>query len=151
MRNTAMAYASSTSPNMAAREGHHGRHVPAARNLAATIDDESYHGSTSELPPATSHGYAEWDFTSVPDSVMFQWFLDAADYWFGYSDNSSAGSYDPARECFVVIANDQANAANETEASDGEVPLNPGAGPHQGAGQVCLPSHRRWAPTSTRS
>jgi hypothetical protein len=38
---------------------------------------------------------------------MFQRFLDAADYWFGYSDNSSAGSYDPARECFVMIANNQ--------------------------------------------
>jgi hypothetical protein len=61
---------------------------------------------------------------------MFQRFLDAADYWFGYSDNSSAGSYDPAWECFVVIANDQANAANEAEAGDGEVPLNPGTGPH---------------------
>jgi hypothetical protein len=32
----------------------------------------------------------------VPDPVMFQWFLDAADYWFGYSDISNAGSYDPA-------------------------------------------------------
>jgi hypothetical protein len=59
MRNAAMAYASSASPHVAAREGHHGRHVPAARNLAATTDDESYHGSTSELPPPTSHGYAE--------------------------------------------------------------------------------------------
>jgi hypothetical protein len=28
---------------------------------------------------------------------MFQRFLDAADYWFDYSDTSSAGSYDPAR------------------------------------------------------
>jgi hypothetical protein len=44
------------------REGRPGRHVPAAGNPAATTDDESYHGSTSELPPATSHGYAEWDF-----------------------------------------------------------------------------------------
>jgi hypothetical protein len=59
MRNAAMAYASSASPNMAAREGHPGRYLPAARNLAATTDDESYHGSTSELPPATPHGYAE--------------------------------------------------------------------------------------------
>jgi hypothetical protein len=50
---------------------------------------------------------------------MFQRFLDAADYWFGYSDNSSAGSYDPAWECFVVLANDQANAVNATEAGDG--------------------------------
>jgi hypothetical protein len=129
MRNAAMAYASSTNPDVAAREGHPGRHLPAARNLTATTDDESYHGSTSELPPATSHGYAEWDFFGVPDPVMFQWFLDAADYWFGYSDNSSAGSYDRARECFVVITNDQANVANAAEAGDGEVPLHPGTGP----------------------
>jgi hypothetical protein len=47
---------------------------------------------------------------------MFRRFLDATDYWFGYSDNSSSGSYDPARECFVVLANDQANAVNATEA-----------------------------------
>jgi hypothetical protein len=80
---------------MAAREGLSCRNVPAARNLATTTDDESYHDSTSELPPATSHGYAEWDFSGVPDPVMSQRFLDAADYWFGYSDNSSTGSYDP--------------------------------------------------------
>jgi hypothetical protein len=135
-----MAYASSASPNMAVREGHPGHHLLAARNLAATTDDESYHGSTSELPPATSHRYAEWDFSGVPDPVMFQRFLDAADYWFGYSDNSSAGSYDPARECFVVTANDQANTVNVAEAGDGEVPLNPGTGPHQGAGPSAPPT-----------
>jgi hypothetical protein len=60
---------------------------------------------------------------------MFQRFLDAADYWFGYSDNSSAWSYDPARECFVVITNNQANAADAAEAGDREVLLNPGTGP----------------------
>jgi hypothetical protein len=49
---------------------------------------------------------------------MFRRFLDAADYWFGYSDNSSAGSYDPARECCVVITNDPANAADAAGASD---------------------------------
>jgi hypothetical protein len=37
---------------------------------------------------------------------MFQRFLDVADYWFGYSDDSSAGSYDPARECLVVVVDD---------------------------------------------
>jgi hypothetical protein len=52
----------------------------AVRNLIASTNDESCHGSASELPPATSHGYAEWDFYGVPNSVMFQWFLDAADY-----------------------------------------------------------------------
>jgi hypothetical protein len=71
---------------------------------------------------------------------MFQQFLDVADYWFGYSDDSSAGSYDPARECFVVITNDQANAANVSEAGDGEVPPGPGTGPRQGAGLSAPPS-----------
>jgi hypothetical protein len=78
-----MAHASSDRTDVVAREGRLGRHNPAAGNLAATTDDESYRGSTSELSPATSHGYAEWDFFGVPDPVMFQWFLDAADYWFG--------------------------------------------------------------------
>jgi hypothetical protein len=114
-----MAHASSASADVAAHEGRPGRHASAAGNLAATTDDELYHGSTSELPPATSPGYAEWHCSSVPNPVMFQRFLDGADYWFGYSDNSSAGSYDPAWECFVVLANDQANAVNATEAGDG--------------------------------
>jgi hypothetical protein len=76
----------------------------------------------------------------VPDPVMFRRFLDATDYWFSYSDNSSAGSYDPARGCFVVLANNQANSANAAEAGDGGVPPGPGTGPRQGAGQSALPS-----------
>jgi outer membrane protein OmpA-like peptidoglycan-associated protein len=91
------------------------------------------------LPPTTLHGYAEWDFSGVPDPVI-QRFLDATDYWFGYLDNSSAGSYDPARECFVVLANDQANTANVAETGDGEVPPGPGTGPHQGAGPSAPPT-----------
>jgi hypothetical protein len=71
---------------------------------------------------------------------MFRRFLDTTDYWFGYSDNSSAGSYDPARECFVVLANDQANAANAAEAGNGEVPPGPRTGPRQGAGPSAPPS-----------
>jgi hypothetical protein len=67
-----------------------GYHLLVARNLIATYD-ESYHGSNSELPPppAIWHGYTEWFFSGVPDPVMFRRFLDAADYWFGYSDTSS--------------------------------------------------------------
>jgi hypothetical protein len=87
-----MAHTSSASTDVAAREGGPGHRVPAAGNLTATTDDESYHSSTGELPPATSHGYAEWDFSGVPDPVVFQRFLDTTDYWFGYSDNSSAES-----------------------------------------------------------
>jgi hypothetical protein len=76
----------------------------------------------------------------VPDPVMFRRFLEATDYWFGYSDNSSTGSYDLAWECFVVLTNDQANAANAAEAGNGEVPPGPGTGPHQGAGPSAPPS-----------
>jgi hypothetical protein len=53
---------------------------------------------------------------------MFQRFLDAADYWFGCSDDFSTGSYDPARECFMVAIGDLADGANVTGASDGEAP-----------------------------
>jgi hypothetical protein len=71
---------------------------------------------------------------------MFRRFLDAADYWFGYSDDSSAGSYDPARECCVVIANDPANAAEVMGAGDGEVPPALGNGSRLAAGPSAPPS-----------
>jgi hypothetical protein len=151
LRGAAMAHTSSASTDVAAREGRPSRHAPAAGNLAATTDDESYHGSASELPPATSHGYAEWDFSGVPDPVTFQRFLKAADYWFGYSDNSISQSYDPARECFVVLANDQANAGNAAEAGDGEVPPTRELDHTRVRGRARLPPHHRGAPTLTRS
>jgi hypothetical protein len=71
---------------------------------------------------------------------MFRRYLDATDYWFGYSDDSSAGSYDPAQECCIVITNNQANAANVAEAGEGEVPPSPGTGPRQGVGPSAPPS-----------
>jgi hypothetical protein len=70
MYNAAAAYASSASTNVVAYDDLPGYHLLAARNLIAT-NDESYHGSVSKLPPATSHGYAEWDFSGVSDPVMF--------------------------------------------------------------------------------
>jgi hypothetical protein len=110
-----------------------------ARDPSASAGDESSLGSIDELPPATSHGYVEWDFSGIPDPVAFRWFLDAADYWFGYSDDSSAGSYDPARECCVVIANDPANAADAAGAGDGEVPPALGTRPRLAAGPSAPP------------
>jgi hypothetical protein len=65
---------------------------------------------------------------------MFRRFLDATDYWFGCSDDSSTGSYDPARECYVVIANDPANATVAVGAGDGEVTPAPGIAPRLAAG-----------------
>jgi hypothetical protein len=116
-----------------------GRHILVARDPSASAGDESSQGSTDELPPATSHGYAEWDFSGVPDPVMFRRFLDATDYWFSYSNNSSTGSYDPARECCVVIANNPANAADASRAGDGEVPPALGTGPRMAAGPSAPP------------
>jgi murein DD-endopeptidase MepM/ murein hydrolase activator NlpD len=86
------------------------------------------------LLPANLHRYAEWDFAGVPDPVMFRRFLDATDYWFGCSDDSSTGSYDPARECCVVIANDPANATGAVGAGDEEVTPAPGIAPRLAAG-----------------
>jgi hypothetical protein len=118
MRNAATTYASYASTDVEAYEDHPGHHLLAVRNLITTTNDESYHGSASELPPATSHGYAEWDFSGLLDPVMFQRFLNTADYRFGYSDDSIAGSYDSARQCFVVVVDDQADGANGVGAGE---------------------------------
>jgi hypothetical protein len=122
MHNTATTYTSFTSTDVVAYEDLPGHHLLAVKNLIASTNDESYHSSASELPPATSHGYAEWDFSGVPDPVIFQRFLDAADYWFGCSDTSSAGSYDPTRECFMVAIGDVVDGASSAGAGDGEPP-----------------------------
>jgi hypothetical protein len=140
LRGATTAYVASADANAPTRRDHPGRHVPAARDPGASAGDESSQGSADELPPATLHRYAEWDFSSVPDPVMFWRFLAATDYWFGYSDHSSAGSYDPTWECCVVITNDQANAANAAEAGDGEVPPGTGNGQLLAAGPSAPPS-----------
>jgi hypothetical protein len=111
-----------------------GRHVFVARDPSASAGDESSLGSLDALPPASRHGYAEWDFSGVPDLVMFRRFLDATDYWFGCSDDSSTGSYDPARECYAVITNDPANAAGAVGVGDGEVTPAPGIATRLAAG-----------------
>jgi hypothetical protein len=73
-------YTSSVSTDVVAYEDLPGHHLLAVRNLIATTNDEWYHGSASELSPATSHGYTEWDFSGVPDPMVFQRFLDIVDY-----------------------------------------------------------------------
>jgi hypothetical protein len=111
-KNSTATYASSVSTDVAAYEDLPGYHLLSIRNLMATTNDESYHGLANKLPLATSHGYAECDFSGVPDPVMCWQFLDVVDYWFGCSDNSSEGSYDPARECFVVTINEHVDGAD---------------------------------------
>jgi hypothetical protein len=109
LRGATAAYTANANASATMRRVPPGRHVFVARDPSASAGDESSLGSLDALPPATSHVYAEWDFSGMPDPVMLMRVLDATDYWFGYSDDSSAGSYDPARECCVVIANDPAN------------------------------------------
>jgi hypothetical protein len=116
------AYTANANASAAMRRVPPGCHVYVARDPSASARDESSLGSLDALPPATLHGYAEWDFSGVPDPLMFKRFLDATDYWFGFYDDSSTGSYNPTRECCVVIANNPANATGATGAGDGEVP-----------------------------
>jgi hypothetical protein len=134
-----VAYVANTNANTTMRRVPPGRHILVARDPSASAGDESSLGSVDALPPATSHGYAEWAFSGVPDPVMFRRFLDTADYWFGYSDDSSAGSYGPVWECCIVIANDPANAADAVGARDREVPPAVGTGPRLAAGPSAPP------------
>jgi hypothetical protein len=53
------AYVAFANTDAATRRVHPGRHIPVVRDPSASADDESSDGSASELPPATSHGYAE--------------------------------------------------------------------------------------------
>jgi hypothetical protein len=71
LRGTTTAYVASANTDATTSGVRPGRHVPTVRDPSASTDDESSQGSASELPPATSHGYAEWDFSGVPDPVMF--------------------------------------------------------------------------------
>jgi hypothetical protein len=140
LHGAAAAYVANTNANTTMRRVPTGRHVLVPKDPSASAGDESSLGSVNALPPATSHGYAEWDFSGVPDPVMFRRFLDATNYWLGNSDESSAGSYDPARECCVVIANDPANATGTAGAGDGEVPPALGTGSRLAAGPSAPPS-----------
>jgi hypothetical protein len=140
LRGATAAYTANANAGATMRRVPPGRHVFVARDPGASAGDESSLGSLDALPPATLHGYAEWDFSDMPDLVMFRRFLDATDYWFGCSDDSSTGSYDPARGCCVVIANDPANATGATGAGDGEVPPALGTASRLAAGPSA-PAH----------
>jgi hypothetical protein len=59
LRGATTAYVTSANTDAAVRRAYPGRHVPAARDPSASAGDESSQGSADELPPATSHGYAE--------------------------------------------------------------------------------------------
>jgi hypothetical protein len=72
LRGATAAYTANTSANTTMCRVPPGRHVYVARDPSASAGDESSLGSLDALPLATSHGYAEWDFSGVPDPVMFR-------------------------------------------------------------------------------
>jgi hypothetical protein len=76
----------------------------------------------------------------MPDPVMFQRFLDVADYWFGCSDGSNVGSYDPARECFMIAIGNLVDDTSVAGAGDGEAPQNPGTSISQNPGPSAPPT-----------
>jgi hypothetical protein len=94
---------------------------------------------------------AEWDFSGVSYPVMFQRFLDVADYQFGCSDSSSVGSYDPAHECFMVATNDVVDGTNVAGAGNGETPGDPRTSAPRNLGPSAPPPRLRGARTSTRN
>jgi hypothetical protein len=67
LRGAATTYAANVSVNTTMRSVPPGRHVLVAKDPSTSAGDESSLGSLDALPPATSHGYAEWDFPDVPD------------------------------------------------------------------------------------
>jgi hypothetical protein len=56
LRGATTVYVAFANTDAATRRVRPGCHAPAARDPNASADDESSHGSVSELPPATSHG-----------------------------------------------------------------------------------------------
>jgi hypothetical protein len=72
LRGATTAYAANANASTTMRRVPPGCHVLVARDPSASAGDESSLGSLDALPPATSHGYAEWDFSGVPDPVMFR-------------------------------------------------------------------------------
>jgi hypothetical protein len=79
LRGATAAYAANANASTTMRRVPPGRHVYVARDPSASAGDESSLGSLDALPPTTLHGYAEWDFSGVPDPVMFRRFIDATD------------------------------------------------------------------------
>jgi hypothetical protein len=63
LRGATAAYVANTNASATMRKVPPGRHVFVARDPGASAGDESSLGFVDALPPATSHGYAEWDFS----------------------------------------------------------------------------------------
>jgi hypothetical protein len=82
---------------------------------------------------------------------MFRRFLDASDYWFGYSDDSSAGSYDPRGSAASSSPTTQQTLPTWRVPATERFLLLWGLDRAWLRGQAPLPPHHRGAPTSTHN
>ena len=117
MRGATTICSSSVSTDLATYDDLPGHHLISIRNLITTSPDELYPDSDSE-----DQG---WDYSDLRDAEAFRQFQAAADYCLACSEDSSAGDYDPSRECFVVALDEQADGG--TGAHDAAGRGNPGA------------------------
>jgi hypothetical protein len=67
LRGATAEYAANANASDTMRRVPPGRHVYVARDPSASAGDESSLSSLDALPPATLHGYADWDSSGVPD------------------------------------------------------------------------------------
>ena len=58
--------------------------------------------SPDELYPNSDSEDLRWDYSGLQDAEAFRQFQATADYCFACSEDSSAGDYDPSRECFII-------------------------------------------------
>ena len=106
MRSTTTIYSSSVNSDLATYEDLPGHHLISIRNLIVTSPDELYPDSDSE-EDTRGHGDQGWDYSGLWDPEAFRRYQAAADYCLTCSEYSSAGDYDPSRECFVITLDEQ--------------------------------------------
>jgi hypothetical protein len=143
MRNATIAYASSASIDVEAYEDLPGHHFLAVRNLIVTTNDESYHGFVSELPPAISHGYVQWDFSGVPYPVMFQRFLDTTDTGSAAPTTPAPGVTTPHVSASWWSSTTRPTARTWQGPAMEKPPKTRGSAYPKTRGQAHLPPHRR--------
>ena len=96
---------------MSAYEDLPGHHLISIRNLIASSPDDSYPDTAGTIADDINFFMdnfmaSEWDYSGLRDLDAFRSFQLAANYCLTYSEDSSEGDYDHARECFMVQLTD---------------------------------------------
>jgi len=140
LKSTAATYASSVSTSLSAYADLPGHHLRSTLDVITTPPVSSY----PEDPTSSDDEWAGTDFSGCGDPETFKRFLEASNYYLGYS-NSDDGSYDPSRECFnIEVGGAPPNAqggAGPSRHGNATPPPNTTPGTHPGArGAASAPS-----------